>query len=329
VARLLLAAHQPPAPLAVLEKFAKVFDACEDGALNGEMRVFLKDACRITMGHAAASESLHGLVNNLIRKVNVRSSDKKLLLMDVYNANLRLHFRLGETPQFAKHMLHGLPPMEDHPLGTQVTFLFYRGRIAAASENIQEAEDLLARAYAAIQDAHPNKRQVFEYLAPIRLALGRAPSAGLLRKYGLEDQYQGLMRAVRLGSAGLVEAELKRHRLYFARVSATGTLSRLRFAAHRNLFRRVVELSGPGTTRLDMHVLGRVLGGAPASGVEDEEEERRFEYVTSVFAQLVSRGLVKGSVLSYEQATIGLSKDGPFPKLSQTAPTAWRQRLIR
>ena len=90
-------------------------------------------------------------------------------------------------------------PFASFPVAQRVTYLYFVGRLAVASERYAEADEHLGEAYARChRRALSNLRAILEYWVPVRLLLGQVPSEEALRRYGLVH-YVGIAAAVRTG----------------------------------------------------------------------------------------------------------------------------------
>lgn len=68
-------------------------------------------------------------------------------------------------------------------------------------DSYQKANDSLSFALSMCPAAYTgNRRRILQALIPVRLHLGILPSRQLLRKYGLEAEYGGIVDGLRCGN---------------------------------------------------------------------------------------------------------------------------------
>lgn len=118
--------------------------------------------------------------------------------------------------------------------------------------------------------------------------------------------FAALCRAVDRGDLRTFESELESHQQRFIRHGSYLLVERAKTIAYRNFFKRVHELHGPGTTKLDIAAFQRCLG---AIGVTMDKDE-----VECVLANLIYKGYIKG-YLSHQHAKLVVSKANGFPPL--------------
>jgi len=83
-------------------------------------------------------------------------------------------------------------------------------------------------------------RLVMAHLVPVNMMLGRMPLPQALAQHGLEDQYAGIVAAVKKGDLRRFEDTLLRHRQYFLGAGVYILIQQnLRNLVMRALFRRV------------------------------------------------------------------------------------------
>jgi hypothetical protein len=104
----------------------------------------------------------------------------------------KIYFKLN-TLHLCKNLIAAVnlptfPPFESFPTSQRVTYSYYVGRLAVFDDDYARAEQNLAYAFEHCSKRAPiNKKLVLRYLVPVKLILGKCPTAQLLGKYGLEE----------------------------------------------------------------------------------------------------------------------------------------------
>jgi len=100
---------------------------------------------------------------------------------------------------------------------------------------------------------YPALRLVMTHLVPVNMMLGRMPLPQALAQHGLEDEYAGIVVAVKKGDLRRFEDTLLRHRQYFLGAGVYILIQQnLRNLVMRALFRRVY-VGGPAGRRCSCH----------------------------------------------------------------------------
>lgn len=134
----------------------------------------------------------------------------------------------------------------------RVMFSYYVGRKAMFDAEYHKAEENLSFAFEhCLAASQKNKRAILVYLVPVKLLLGKLPTARLLAKYQLE-QFSQVTEAVRTGNLLLLREALATHQAYFVQCGIYLILEKLRVIAYRNLFKKVYSiLGGQSQIKLD------------------------------------------------------------------------------
>jgi len=237
---------------------------------------------------------------------------KKWGAVTLINNLYKIYFQLNNLRQckyLAPYVTQAsFPAIERFPIGQQVTYRYFQGRLALLSAGYQKARDNLRFAFAHCP-AHcqHNKRLALTYLIPCELIFGRAPSHALLVRHGLAQQYGNLVRAIRSGSLLLFDEALEQQQRFFEEKGIFFILERLRYITSRNLFRKV--MLAYNNSKMPYIIFQAALSWL---GVKMDTDE-----VECILANLIDQGLIKG-YLSHKGSTLVVHKDPhtAFPALS-------------
>ena len=211
----------------------------------------------------------------------------------------------------------GYPKLDAFPISQYVTYRYYTGRLHIFDGNYAEAEkDLEVCFQRCIASATRNKRKALMFLVPAKLMRGKIPPKQLLSKYGLQE-YQGISEAVRTGNLAQYNDAFVKHEALFRKRGLYLLLEKLKWLVYRTLFKRCYLIKtqngskGPPVIPLD--VLGQ---GLALCKVEMEMEE-----IECIVANLVFQKYIRGYMAHKKDKTfLILSKNNPFPKLSDVSP---------
>lgn len=240
------------------------------------------------------------------------AQSKKWGTITLMNNLYKIYFQLNNL-RLCRNLLPyvtqtGFPAIERFPIGQQVPYRYFQGRLAIYSANYPQARDDLRFTFAHCPAwSARNKRLILTYLIPCELLVGRAPSARLLAKYGLVDQFGALVRAIRTGSLRLFDEGLARQQEFFVQKGIYLILERLRYITYRNLFRKVFLVTASPKLKVALFQAAIAWQGVP---MEPDEVE-------CILANLIAQGFIKG-YLSHQAATLVVHKDPrvAFPALS-------------
>ena len=245
------------------------------------------------------------------QRTSEKPPDSKLMgLIGVMNMLFRLYFRINNL-QLCVNLLkivnnpHSkLPGLRYFPMGQQVEFRYYEGRLSVYEQQIGKAEECLEYSFAhCLPGSVRNKRVILQYLIPVKATRGKFPSRNLLEKYS-QTNYIPLLEAIKQGDIRTFEAELRRNQDLFITAGILIMMQNLVLVAYRNLFKKTYLILKQSQIPLQRFVtaLGVVGGGVEMDGLE------------CVLVTLIAKGWVKGYI-SHEKAMIVLRKVDPFPKI--------------
>ncbi|KAI8586151.1 hypothetical protein BDZ88DRAFT_483838 [Geranomyces variabilis] len=239
-------------------------------------------------------------------------SESRSSALIVANIALRFYVRIDEWQLCNKLLLQVERGRLDHaqyPKSQRVTYHFLIGRLKLFYHGFKLAEKHLAFALTHChKDAIANRRRIFPLIVTTRLVRGLLPSAHLLQKYNVHEQFGPLIQAFRRGHFSAYYAALEAHAQYFASLGVYYIL-RHRTAAllYRNLF-RTVSLITENTGSIKQIEYDSLLRAAQIAGATDIDANG----IESVIALLIAHGYLKGYTLPARGKLI-LSKSTPFP----------------
>ncbi|GBG33137.1 PCI domain-containing protein 2-like [Hondaea fermentalgiana] len=265
---------------------------------------------------------------------------KRMVGLYIVNHQFKVFFAL-KSLQLCRNLVRSVemptfPNLEDFPLNQQVMYEYYRGRLLILDDRVTDARRALQFA---LDNCPPqcrrNRRLILEYLVPISLFCGRAPSQKLLDEYQI-GYLSDLMRHVRNGNVRALSALIDDQQDHFIARGLFLALDQLKVIAYRNLFRNVVALYQAQAeerqkTRVPLDLFLRPFelyrepdplaqltdaGSADAGG---DAKSELMEHVKCVLSNLIYERFVKG-YMSHEKEMLVLSPKEPFPKLSVVNP---------
>lgn len=221
------------------------------------LRVFAIAADRAadTNDHLEEASTLLRKAFNITFNDRSKNNSKKygcLYIINImFKASFRLHkltlcktlVRSAESPAF--------PALTSFPVRDQVTYHYYRGRLAMFDMEYGQAQEHLLAAFGMCsRQSMRNVRLALMYLVPVNMLMGSLPSR-LLKRYELE-QFAGIVDGVKQGNLALFNETLQQHQEYFIRAGILLVLEKLRVLAYRNLFKRLMSLMGTYNTRIQV-----------------------------------------------------------------------------
>mmetsp|Transcript_29214 Transcript_29214/g.80259 ORF Transcript_29214/g.80259 Transcript_29214/m.80259 type:complete len:413 (-) Transcript_29214:3102-4340(-) len=229
---------------------------------------------------------------------------KKAGVLAIVNELFSIYFSLN-TLRLCKNLVRPMEAKKLHDKGTMgelVTYKYYTGRLALFEDQYGDAERNLEYAF---ENCHvratKNKRIILRYLVPVKLYLGRLPSATLLQKYGLSE-FGPLVDSMRKGDLRTFNDSLVRFQDKFIRQGTYLLLEKCKAICYRNLFKRIHFVVGKSQVPL-----GHVANSFKGLGVPIDLDE-----IECILANLIYRGYVRG-YLSHTKRVLVLSKRDPFP----------------
>ncbi|KAI8991697.1 hypothetical protein BDF20DRAFT_845891 [Mycotypha africana] len=225
----------------------------------------------------------------------------------------RIYFKLKQQ-NLCKNILRAvkaadMPPLHEFPKSDRVTFRYYLGRLYFLEEDYAKAEyELNLAFYECTNRSLKNKELILQILLPVKLMRGILPTDKLFSKFPkARHLYGDLANAIRRGdikqfntALNDAESQLIRQGTYFA-------IEKAESIAIRQLFRKVFLLLGMNT-RIPIATFKKALD---FEGLNVEIEEAEW-----MLANMIFKGYMKG-YLSHEKMFLVLSKDNPFPRISQ------------
>jgi hypothetical protein len=144
---------------------------------------------------------------------------KRLGIFHVTNLAFKVYFKLNSIRMcqtFISNIDSGGVVLDNFPISQQVTYRYYLGRYALLQGQLKKAKDNLWFAFTHCHAQQPyNKRVILHYLIPTMIVLGQFPSARLLDKYQLTDQFSHLLHTLKCGNVHGYLAHLEKHIDYF------------------------------------------------------------------------------------------------------------------
>ena len=156
-------------------------------------------------------------------------------------------------------------------------------------------------------------RRILELLLPVRLHIGTLPSEQLLRSYGLEAAYGGVLRGVRCGDVRAYRLALEQGLEAFIHAGTFLVLEKLQGLVLRALVRRCARLLD--STRLPLPVLAAVLA-SPALAHESFPVD--VDELECLLANLVFQKKIKGYI-SHRPPVLVVAKKDAFPRIADLA----------
>lgn len=246
---------------------------------------------------------------------NTSVQEKKRASLFLVVSLFKIYFKLN-TLHLCKNLIAAVnlptfPSFESFPSSQKVTYSYYVGRLAVFDDDYARAEKNLTYAFEHCSARHPkNKKLVLRYLVPVKLILGRRPTARLLDKYAL-DEYKSVVECVRKGDVRQLNDALQKHQVTFIMQGTFLVLEKLRDIATRALFQKTHAFCAAKhpqkANQVSLHVFAKALAWCGA-GMDIDEVE-------CVVANLIFRKLIKGYV-SHKSRVVVLAKTGAFPPLS-------------
>jgi hypothetical protein len=202
------------------------------------------------------------------------------------------------------------------PRSQSVKFQLLFGTQMLIRGDFQRADEALLYAFEhARAGAAALKRVLLARLVPVAvLARGKLPSRRLLDKYGLSQQYGGLVQAISRGDVAAFDVEVQRNAAFYAKVGSFIAVERVRVHVWRNLARRVYEATGrQSKMRISMVVVAaRILAerrGLPVatSAIDGAEAE-------CALANCMFEKLILGYIALSHGVIVYSEKSYPFPR---------------
>ncbi|EFC41358.1 predicted protein [Naegleria gruberi] len=239
------------------------------------------------------------------------SLSKKWGALYLVNILMRIYFKLNNIGLMKKlidtvETSKTLPELDLFPIGQQVTFKFFSGRVAIfQGKFIKAKEDLEFALDNCHEDYVKNKKMIIQYLACVNLMLGKYPTSWLCDKHGLIE-FKGLSKACRTGDLKSYRKSLRDNMEFFIKHGTYLMLENAQIVVYRNLLRRVHQYHEQ-SSRIN---ISSFLGALKFV----EEDPVTIDHAECMIGNLISQGYVRG-YMSHEKQILVLSKNNPFPKL--------------
>lgn len=178
--------------------------------------------------------------------------------------------------------------------GDAALYSAFMGYFSVLEDKVEAADEHLRRALELCPPgARANRRRIVTLLVPVRLCLGAAPAPALLRLYGLEDLYGGIVRGVTRGDGAAFREAVERHAATFIRLGLFLFIDKLQLLVLRTLAKRVVRILDRNQIHVDVvEGLMRELRLAPSAGGDAVSRDE----LECLLAVLIKRNLVKGYI---------------------------------
>ncbi|KAL7417868.1 hypothetical protein BDY24DRAFT_411003 [Mrakia frigida] len=235
----------------------------------------------------------------------------------VAGMTMKCYFKVNR-PTLCKNIIRAIgsssnpQPFETYPIGHRVTWRYYMGMLAFLEEDYSKAEDHLLWSFHNCHHlATRNLSQILHYLLPLRLLLGKLPSAHLLSLFPLLSQlYTPFIEAIRKADLKGYDEAMARAQKRLVEGGVWLILERGREVVVRGVFKDVWLALG----KVSRVPIGSFKAGLALAGVDVEAEE-----VECMVANMIYKGYMKGYI-SHAHQLVVLSAKQAFPSLgSRTA----------
>eukprot|EP00826_Nyctotherus_ovalis_P053254 TRINITY_DN6893_c0_g1_i12.p1 TRINITY_DN6893_c0_g1~~TRINITY_DN6893_c0_g1_i12.p1 ORF type:complete len:441 (+),score=110.30 TRINITY_DN6893_c0_g1_i12:80-1402(+) len=195
-----------------------------------------------------------------------------------------------------------------YPKSAQVTFHYFRGRMALYQMDFVEAEEALDFALAHCpKNAFNNRLLIVRYLTPAKLVLGTYPEEELLKRYRLKE-YISISRAIRSGDIGKFNEELEKYEELYVSKGVYLIMERLRYVTYRNLFKKIQRIVNPADKIMKLDKFNQVLAIGSSEKVDPLETE-------CILANMIDRKLLLGYLIHEKQLIVMSKKKEIFPPI--------------
>eukprot|EP00039_Didymoeca_costata_P006185 m.88126 g.88126 ORF g.88126 m.88126 type:complete len:403 (-) comp13146_c0_seq1:93-1301(-) len=248
-------------------------------------------------------------INDRSEEADSKKWSTLMMLNEFYNIATKLNKywqNVGASTERIKHQ----GQLELFKTAHRVEYLYNIGRKALFDANYKEADVSLSEAFRLChKDSRSNKALILTYLIPVKLLVGHMPSNRLLSKYGMH-QYMGISNALRDGNLLKMKEELTKNQAFFVQWGLFLIITKLRFIAYRNLFKKVhlAILESSKKYQLPLKALLTALTFCKENDVDLDE-------IACIVANLIAKKYIKGYI-SHEHGVVVLSKKQAFPPLS-------------
>lgn len=199
--------------------------------------------------------------------------------------------------------------------GDTALYFSYRGYFAVLRDDVDEAERFLTRALEeCAPSARANRRRIVTLLVPVRLCRGFAPSPALLRAYGLDGLFGGIVRGVTRGDGAAFREAMDRNMEAFIRLGLFLFIDKMQLLVLRTLVKRY-SLLVPVRTRISAGPLVDIMGALRLSPTSGDEPVSKAE-LECLLSVLISRKLIMGYI-NHDQLMLVVSNTNAFPKISK------------
>ncbi|KAF4756281.1 26S protease regulatory subunit 8, partial [Perkinsus olseni] len=225
------------------------------------------------------------------------------------------------------------------PKSVAVTLYFHWGKYLVTEQRFGEATERLNWALNNCCEEHKsNRRRIAQYLIPCNLlARGFLPSKSMLHEYGLEEEYERILHAVRVGNIREYQICLEHNTDDYVKAGTYMVMEKLLLVLYRNLAKRVYSMVDPASCAykmdLDYFEIAWQVASTKPSEVADsqsvassspmsvESEEHQLhrpdaDEVQCALAGLIYIQAIKG-YLSYEHKKFVFSKQNAFPPIDK------------
>ena len=302
--------------------FLKLFETPEESfwlidtiqILSVNLRVLGKECD----DHQPGEESPYIIVERLLKKgfqatVASRSLVKKQAAIGVVNNLLKVYFKnnairaCGNTFKSFKKVFRSID-FDTLPLAQRVTYKFYEGRLAIFQEDYVLAEACFKFCLDECPKSEKgNRARILQYFIPVQIFFGKFPSAKLLKKYNL-TQYMEIVPALMHGDIQNFEQNMKIHQSFFLKRGIFLLLEKLKTTLYRNLIFKIYNIKYKDkTNKINLKEILPTL--QKIGGVDD------MDGLECMISNLIYSGYIKGYI-SHEKSYLVLSKQNPYPKLS-------------
>ncbi|KAF1800020.1 hypothetical protein V8B55DRAFT_1368060 [Mucor lusitanicus] len=243
----------------------------------------------------------------------VLHSSKKYGTYCMIGILFRIYFKLKQQ-NLCKNILRAvkaadMPSLDQFSKSDRVTFRYYLGRLYFLEEDYAKAEHELDLAFKECTTRQSkNKELILQILLPVKLMRGILPTASLFQKFPRARQiYSQLANSIKMGDVKAFNVALTNSESRLIRQGTYFAIEKAESIAIRQLFRKVYLVLGQNT-RIPIQTFQKAL---EFEGLNVEIEEAEW-----MLANMIYKGYMKG-YLSHEKMFLVLSKDNPFPPVSQ------------
>lgn len=248
---------------------------------------------------------------------------KRKAMMNIINQLFKIYFRINKLNLYKPlvRALENANIMEHFSLAERVTYSYFTGMKSLYDSDYRKADNLLSFAF---ENCHKqyfkNRRIILIFLIPVKMLFaGSMPTKQLLQEYNLE-QFEELLDAIKDGNLYSFDEAIEKHSDFFYCYGIYFTLEKLKGLVYRNIFKKVAKIVNTHQIPINNFVNAINYFQSNRGKIQLAEDERvTCEEVHCLLANLIAENKLKGYIALQQQILV-ISKQNPFPKLSNIAP---------